>query len=165
MLVIKKKEQIKVLENFFQIRTEDAEMQKEACKRFLEASTNFKFEDNPMNNNNNHNAEDGVKKGNVKGADANGNNLLHGNNNNNNKVNDDLIVDKNAFDVHKNRKGGKKNNKMKSSKNNANNSLASTNNNANANISSNNKQISFTSKIYILTTLLLLICIIILLSI
>ena len=47
VLVIKKKEQIKVLENFFQIRTEDAELQKEACKRFLEASTNFKFEDIP----------------------------------------------------------------------------------------------------------------------
>ena len=178
VLVIKKKEQIKVLENFFQIRTEDAEIQKEACKRFLEASTNFKFEDNNNavnNNNNNHNnGDDGIKKGNIKGGDNNNNNnandLLYNNNNNNNKVNDELIIDKNAFDVHKKRKGGKKNNNKlkptnKNSNMNSNNGLSSTNGATNTNMNSNNKQISFTSRIYILTTLLLLICIIILLSI
>ena len=181
VLVIKKKEQIKVLENFFQIRTEDAELQKEACKRFLEASTNFKFEDNAANNNNNnnnngHNGEDGVKKGNNKLGDNNNNNnngnnndLLY-NNNNNNKINDDLIIDKNAFDVHKKRKGNKNNNNKlkpnsKSSNINSNTALTSSNGVNNTNMNSNNKPISFTSKIYILTTLLLLICIIILLSI
>lgn len=52
ILIIKKKEQIQILDNFFSIKTEDAETQKEACRKFLEASTNLKLDDNGNNVNN-----------------------------------------------------------------------------------------------------------------
>lgn len=44
ILIIKKTEQIQILDNFFQIKPEDAEMQKESCKKFIESTTNFKLD-------------------------------------------------------------------------------------------------------------------------
>lgn len=93
ILIIKKKEQIQILDNFFSIKTEDAETQKEACRKFLEASTNLKLDDNGNNANN----PSGVIDQNEKKTETNNINI-------NNKSIDKNEEQNEAFSAHQKNK-------------------------------------------------------------
>ena len=129
ILIIKKKEQIQILENFFTIKTEDAEMQKEACRRFLETSTNLKLEDN-NNNKSGNNLNEEEKKEEIK--------------KNSNEKGDHNNNDNFAFNSHskeKDKRGSGQQSKGKK------------------------HPTTFSSKFFIITTIISIICIILILSI
>ena len=46
IIIIKKRDQLKILETFFHIKTEDAEIQRENCKDYLSKTSNIRIEEN-----------------------------------------------------------------------------------------------------------------------